>query len=47
MPEVLITENIIGEEMDKLRERFDSVFEPNLWKEPTIIPKTNDETINP
>ncbi|HEX8998347.1 MAG TPA: hydroxyacid dehydrogenase [Blastocatellia bacterium] len=34
MPEVLITENIIGEEMDKLRERFDSVFEPNLWKEP-------------
>jgi D-3-phosphoglycerate dehydrogenase len=34
MPEVLITENIIGEEMDKLRQRFDSVFEPNLWKEP-------------
>lgn len=34
MPDVLITENIIGEEMDKLRARFDSVFEPNLWKEP-------------
>mgnify|MGYP002784137387 CR=1 FL=1 len=34
MPEVLITENIIGEAMDKLREQFDSVFEPNLWKEP-------------
>jgi len=42
MPEILITENIIGEEMDKLRQRFDSVFEPNLWKEPdkllAIIP---------
>ena len=34
MPDVLITENIIGEEMDKLRAQFDSVFEPNLWKEP-------------
>jgi len=34
MPEVLITENIIGEAMDKLREQFDSVFEPNLWREP-------------
>ncbi len=34
MPDVLITENIIGEEMDKLRQRFDCVFEPNLWKEP-------------
>ena len=34
MPDVLISENIIGEEMDKLRAQFDSVFEPNLWKEP-------------
>lgn len=34
MPEILITENIIGEEMDKLRQRFDCVFEPLLWKEP-------------
>src|SRR5262249_54510435 len=34
MPDVLISENITGEEMDKLRQRFDSVFEPNLWKEP-------------
>jgi len=34
MPDVLITENIIGEEMDKLRQRFDTVFERELWKEP-------------
>jgi D-3-phosphoglycerate dehydrogenase len=34
MSDVLITENIIGEAMDKLREQFDSVFEPNLWREP-------------
>jgi len=34
MPEVLITENITGEEMDKLRQRFESVFEPELWKQP-------------
>ncbi len=34
MSDVLITENIIGEAMDELRERFDCVFEPLLWKEP-------------
>lgn len=34
MPEVLITENITGEEMDKLRQRFESVFEPELWRQP-------------
>lgn len=34
MPDVLITENIIGEEMDKLRQSCDAVFEPELWKEP-------------
>lgn len=34
MPEILISENIIGEEMDKLRGRFECVFEPLLWKEP-------------
>jgi D-3-phosphoglycerate dehydrogenase len=33
MAEILITENITGEEMDKLRQRFDSVFEPELWKQ--------------
>ncbi len=34
MPDVLITENIIGEEMDQLRQSFDAVFEPDLWKQP-------------
>lgn len=34
MPDVLISENIIGEEMDRLRERCNAVFEPDLWKEP-------------
>jgi D-3-phosphoglycerate dehydrogenase len=34
MAEILITENITGEEMDKLRQRFDSVFEPQLWEQP-------------
>ena len=34
MTDVLITENVIGEEMDKLRQRFDAVFVPNLWKQP-------------
>src|SRR5262249_33116406 len=34
MPDVLITENIIGAEMDELRRRFDAVFEPELWREP-------------
>lgn len=34
MADILITENIIGEEMDKLRQSCDAVFEPELWKEP-------------
>ena len=34
MPDVLITENIVGAEMDELRRRFDAVFEPELWREP-------------
>ncbi len=34
MPDVLISENIIGEEMDKLRQSCDAVFAPELWKEP-------------
>jgi D-3-phosphoglycerate dehydrogenase len=37
MPDILITENIIGEEMDKLRRSFDVVFEPDLWKQPEKI----------
>lgn len=31
---ILITENIIGEEMDRLCASCDAVFEPELWKEP-------------
>jgi D-3-phosphoglycerate dehydrogenase len=34
MPDILISENIIGAEMDALRQRFDCVFAPELWKEP-------------
>ena len=34
MPDVLISENIIGEEMDRLRQSCDAVYEPELWKAP-------------
>jgi D-3-phosphoglycerate dehydrogenase len=34
MPEILVTENIIGSEMDALRRRFDVAFDPELWKQP-------------
>ncbi len=34
MPDVLISENIIGEEMDRLRQSCDAVYEPELWKDP-------------
>ncbi len=34
MADILITENIVGEEMDRLRQSCDAVFEPELWKEP-------------
>lgn len=34
MPDILISENIIGAEMDALRAKFDAVFEPDLWKQP-------------
>ncbi len=33
MPDVLISENIIGEEMDRLRQSCDAVYEPELWKD--------------
>ncbi len=32
MPDVLITENIVGAQMDVLRAKFDCTFEPDLWK---------------
>lgn len=33
MPDVLITENIVGAEMDALRANFDCTFAPDLWKQ--------------
>jgi D-3-phosphoglycerate dehydrogenase len=42
MPDILVSENIVGAEMDVLRERFSVVFEPDIWKTPdkllAIIP---------
>ena len=37
MPDILITENIMGEEMDRLRGEFEAVFDPDLWKDPARI----------
>ncbi len=37
MPDVLITENILGAEMEVLRENFDCTFEPDLWKQPETL----------
>lgn len=37
MPDVLITENILGAEMDALRARFDCTFEPSLWQQPEAL----------
>jgi D-3-phosphoglycerate dehydrogenase len=37
MSDILITENITGEEMDALRRRFDSHFDPDLWKRPETL----------
>ena len=34
MPDVLISENIPGEEMDRLIASCDAVFAPELWKDP-------------
>ncbi len=43
MPDILITENIIGEEIDALRRNFATVFEPDLWQRPeklySLIPE--------
>src|ERR1043165_3561298 len=34
MPDVLVTENIAGEEMDALKRDFDVCVDPQLWKSP-------------
>ncbi len=33
MPDILVTENIIGTAMDELRQQFDLVFAPDLWQQ--------------
>ncbi|MFN0084677.1 MAG: hydroxyacid dehydrogenase [Blastocatellia bacterium] len=33
MPDALITENVSGEEMDLFRRNFDTVYDPDLWKQ--------------
>src|SRR5262245_19555147 len=34
MRDVLVTENVVGAEMDALKRSFDVAFEPELWKSP-------------
>ena len=34
MPDVVVTENIVGSPMDALRRDFDVLFDPDLWKDP-------------
>jgi D-3-phosphoglycerate dehydrogenase len=34
MPDVLVTENIVGDEMESLRRSFDVAWEPQLWQSP-------------
>jgi D-3-phosphoglycerate dehydrogenase / 2-oxoglutarate reductase len=33
MPDILVTENIIGSAMDELRQQFELVFAPDLWRQ--------------
>lgn len=43
MPDILISENITGTAMDELRQQFDTVFAPEIWRTPdellAIVPK--------
>ena len=32
MPEVIVSENVVGQALDHLKQQFEVVFEPNLWK---------------
>jgi D-3-phosphoglycerate dehydrogenase len=42
MPDILITENIVGAAIDELRQQFEVVFAPDLWRAPytllTMVP---------
>jgi D-3-phosphoglycerate dehydrogenase len=37
MPDILVSENVAGPEMDDLKKRFDVVFEPELFKDPAKL----------
>ena len=37
MPKILVTENIVGEQMEILKRSFDVRFEPELWKSPDTL----------
>jgi len=37
--DVLVTENIVGSEMESLKSRFDVAFEPELWRSPENLRK--------
>jgi D-3-phosphoglycerate dehydrogenase len=39
MRDVLVTENIVGSEMESLKGRFDVAFEPELWRTPERLPE--------
>ncbi|MCL4477335.1 MAG: hydroxyacid dehydrogenase [Nitrospirae bacterium] len=43
MRDVLVTENIVGSEMETLKNDFDVVFEPDLWKSPARLLDTISE----
>jgi len=34
MPDVAVSENIVGSPMESLRQEFDVLFDPDLWKDP-------------
>ena len=34
MPDVAVTENVVGSPMESLRQDFDVLFDPHLWKDP-------------
>ena len=37
MRDILVTENIAGEEMDALKRAFDVAFEPDMWRMPQKV----------
>ena len=37
MPDILISENIVGSPIDDLKKSFDVAFEPDLWEDPAAL----------